>query len=682
MRIPWFSAGAYTLDSVNAECQTAINLYSEVIESKAGRNIGRMKGTPGLTLLCTLPYSDVLAVWTGQDRLFAVAGTTPSHLYEVFADGSYSDHGSVGNALPTPFSTMANTEYQPALIFPNASGSQLLIINGGYLWVDTGTGAQPVNFSIPLVGLQIDDTGDGLISGTGFEASDVGATIVILSGTGFTIQSQVITSVTTSTLNGSPVSGVAFAGSAWGTADSIGGTGTEILGAQTFTNLYTTGVGYVVGSLSYLFQQSDVGRTLTITGGTGWTHGAYVISSIVVGADGLPSGLAILTQGGLFNPAAPPNSSGGQGTEETGGQIQAGTGSYLDTYGIVAAPQANNYYISAIDDFTSWNPIDEADKEAYPDHILALLADHELLWIFGDLESTEIWQDVGAANFPFQRLQAGGVIHYGLAAQFSVSRLSINGLAWMTFATNRGDVQAVYAQGLIPQRISTHAIEQIWRLYSTVEDAIGYTETDEGHEFWVLHFPQGDATWVFDFTAWQQTGIPMWHQRGYWDGATLHRQLQRCHAFGDLYSHGSAGPISSAHFVGDHKTGNIYIQSVYTPSDNGAAIYRQRACPHVAGDNQRFFYGLFQLEMDVGEQNVTITFDYSKDHGHNFENAQSLTATAAVNPNAPNVSGYSTRLRWRRLGCGWDIVPRITIISAVALISITNAFMDAEQGGE
>jgi hypothetical protein len=134
--------------------------------------------------------------------------------------------------------------------------------------------------------------------------------------------------------------------------------------------------------------------------------------------------------------------------------------------------------------------------------------------------------------------------------------------------------------------------------------------------------------------------------------------------------------------VGDHTSGNIYIQSLSTPSDNGHAIFRQRACPHVAGDNQRFFYGLFQLEMDVGEQDVTVTFDYSKDHGHTFMNAQSLIAPAAPNVNAPNVSGYSTRLRWRRLGWAWDLVPRITIISATAPISITNAFMDGEPGGE
>jgi hypothetical protein len=298
------------------------------------------------------------------------------------------------------------------------------------------------------------------------------------------------------------------------------------------------------------------------------------------------------------------------------------------------------------------------------------------------LESTEIWQDIGAANFPFQRLQAGGVIHYGMAAQFSPARLGLNGLAWLAYGTNRGDVQAVFSQGLMPQRISTHAMEQIWRSYPTCQDAIAYAEIDEGHEFWVIHFPSGDATWVYDYTASTQMGMPMWHQRGYWDGTTLHACLQRCHAFGNLFGHGSAPAVSATHFVGDHTSGKIYIQSLYTPSDNGAARYYQRACPHVAGDNQRFFYSLFQLEMQVGQQNVTVTFDYSKDHGYTFINPQSLTATAAVNPNAPNVSGYSTRLRWRRLGWAWDIVPRITIISSTAPISITNAFMDAEQGGE
>jgi hypothetical protein len=40
-----------------------------------------------------------------------------------------------------------------------------------------------------------------------------------------------------------------------------------------------------------------------------------------------------------------------------------------------------------------------------------------------------------------------------------------------------------------------------------VSDAIGYTYTEEGHEFYVLILPTADATWVYDLT----TGY--WHQR-------------------------------------------------------------------------------------------------------------------------------------------------------------------------
>ena len=674
MKIP-FIGPAYQLDSPNANCQTSLGLYVEVDETHQGKNVGRIRGTPGLSVLATLPSSNVLGLWTGEGRLFAVAGTSPAHLYEVFADGTYTDHNSVGNAVLLPG---GSTEYAPALIFPNASGTQLMVIHGGLVWVDTGTGtgAQPIVFSLALTGLQIDGTGNGLISGAGFSSTDIGSTIVIQSGIGFTIQDQVIVSVT---------DGVAAGSVAWGTANSTGGTGIEYLGEHLFTDLYTLSTPYLVGSNSYSFNQTDVGRTLTITGGSGWTLGNYVING-VTGAAG-SANVAILSAA----PAAA-NASGGQATELVNSQLAAGTGTTLDTYGIIAPPLSNAWYISAPDDFTSWSPIDEADKEAYPDHILAFLADHELLWIFGDLESTEIWWDSGSANFPFQRVQSGGVIHYGLVAQFSPVQLALNGVAWLAWNINRGAPQAVYAQGLVPQRISTHAIEQIWRSYPTVQDAIGYSYTEDGHEFWVMHFPSGDATWVYDFTASQQAGIPMWHQPMWWDGTwavaptantvgvpNLHRQLQRSHAYGFLYAHGSASALPASHLVGDHASGNIYIQALTNLSDNGQAIFRQRAFAHLSQENLRAFDGLFTLDLEVGNQDMAVTFDYSRDFGHTFINAKTIAAPAASNPDAPDVSGYNTRMLWRRLGNARDLVPRITCYS-IAKISFTDGFLQDNQG--
>ncbi len=57
-------------------------------------------------------------------------------------------------------------------------------------------------------------------------------------------------------------------------------------------------------------------------------------------------------------------------------------------------------YYSAINDFTSWNPLDFFLKENYPDNVAALFSDHQELYTMGDLRA-QVMRDVGAADNPF-----------------------------------------------------------------------------------------------------------------------------------------------------------------------------------------------------------------------------------------------------------------------------------------
>ncbi len=569
MRIPFFGP-SYTLDSVNAEAQSSINVYGEVIESQAGKAIGRMRGAPGLSVFATLPNGPVRGLWCGEGVMYAAAKDA---LYQIFSDGSYALRGSIAN------------DGKPVLMFAN--GTQLLIVSAGKMYADNGGGGGPV-----------------------------------------LVQPQ----------------------------------------AYLYTDLaIPAGNTMQVSSATAPFTPADALATLQITGGTGFNTGIFTILSVDAA-----TGLATL------NGAAGTAGSTAGAATETVGDI-GGTGAFLDCYGIGVPAGSRKLYISSLNDFTTWSALDNGVKEGYPDHILAVLADHQELYVFGDLESTEIWQDTGNANFPLQRMP-GGIMHFGLAAQFTPVRLGTNGVAWLAWAANRGAVQAIYAPGFVPQRVSTHAIEQIWRSYQRVDDAIAYSYMEDGHDFWVIHFPTATgattggvligATWVYDLTASMQMQMPMWHQRGYWDGTTLHRQLQMCHTYG--YLSDSHGPeVFAQHFAGDWTSGKVYIQSLSNLTDAGQPILRQRACPHQSNENLRTFYSKFQLDAEVGNQDLTVTFDYSRDFGHTFINPVNLTATAA--------SGFITRLIWRRLGCARDLVARITTTSA-AKISFINAFMDATQG--
>jgi hypothetical protein len=1014
------------MDSLPAECQDTLNLIPEVIESGGGKEIGRLRASPGLALFTTLPKAPVTGIYYLRGRLFAAAGagtaTNPesqtTSVYEITANGDVTHLGDVGYARLDPITARPD----PTQFFFN--GNQIMVINGGYVWVSQldpvtytdlyapafgfvgsvaqpftsndlgltlvitgGAGWRPGTYAISAVQPPTADVGmfsggspvapaaagakngqgyiknttfaqvpltvgtytdlvqgkvtntytdlavgclivDGVLSGplavtglsigytialTGltigvpaisytdlaisggnavtsaaypFQPSQIGATLVITGGTGFTPGSYVIGYVNTATnaavlgvddTPGSPGAtggrGTLYTGDSnqiycanppagsfqvgdvitftagtgfttkqpftilgvsgnsvtlnapAGVIGSSGGTGSEsppnapmvvtsshhsftgtdlgnvlvitatgggftagsytivgLLGASAVLNAspgvvgsaggqaleYTAGTENYVSSAAHPFQagasptgdannyltltgqgaggygyfnqgqvqiesvannmaklsvpagalgstlgegteylyqssnqvssqlspftQSDVGNTLIITGGT--PAGEWFLGSVgIVSVDA--EGYALLTNsvGNLLG------AGGGQATE-TGADVTAYTGAFMDTYGIVAgeispAPFAGtgtqDWYLSGNNTFLTWNAIDEAVKEGQPDYIMAMLADHEELYIFGDALSTEVWQDTGAATFPFQRMPAG-FIHYGLAAQFSVAQLGLRGIAWLSWSAGRGEPIAVYSEGFNPQRISTHAIEEEWRGYRQVLDAIAYSETEDGHDCWVIHFPAGNPpgpnsadapytgrTWVYDLTASQQMGKPMWHRRGWWDGTTVdsnqipivHRQLQSCHTYG------AVGTLAPAHYVGDRSqpasnTGYIYQQSATNLSDNGNAIVRQRTCPHSSNEELFAFWSEVRLSIEVGSgADITVTLDYSRDFGHTFVNQSALTA--------PNSGGYAQRFKWRRLGKARDLVLRFTSVS-VAQHSWVDAYAEIIQG--
>jgi hypothetical protein len=193
-----------------------------------------------------------------------------------------------------------------------------------------------------------------------------------------------------------------------------------------------------------------------------------------------------------------------------------GTVTFLDGFFIFSRPNSQVFVITQPYSTTiDWTMF--ASAESSPDGLMVALADKELLWLFGT-NSVEVWYDSGDATFPFQRTQ-GGVIQFGLAAARSPVRLA-NTIAWLG-KNEQGQGIVYMANGLAPQRISTHAIEQDLATYSTIADATGYSYQQDGHEFYVLNFPSGGKTWVYDAST------QLWHERAYTGARGLERHPWR-----------------------------------------------------------------------------------------------------------------------------------------------------------
>jgi hypothetical protein len=331
--------------------------------------------------------------------------------------------------------------------------------------------------------------------------------------------------------------------------------------------------------------------------------------------------------------------------------VQAAQSAFLDSYFVALPPNSKTFNISALQDGTNWNPLDFGRKSAFPDNIAAILADHEELWLFGS-ETTEIWRDTGNANFPFQR-DPGAFIHQGIRAPFTAVNLA-NGVAWIG-GDVRGAPIAWRAEGYIPQRVSTHAIEAAWSEYSTITDAVAFVYVQDGHQFWVIHFPAANATWVYDATS------ATWHERGWWNGTTMDRARYSTHGY-----------VFSEHMVGDWSNGNLYKLSPDIYTDAGTAIHRVRTAPHLSQEELWTFYSRFRLAMMSGP-NPTLAWSDDLGQTYNTPRAGSARRISSTSDGGTQVS------EWRRLGRARDRVFSVTITDAVQ-VALTSAYIDLTGG--
>ena len=138
---------SYTSRSVTAAAQQTMNLYPEVIEPGNEGSKIVLYGRPGLSYFCNVSPAKIRAMWAGGGRLFVVHGSFET---EVHQDGTTHDWSS-------SLATGGAASPDPAQIFSN--GHQLMIVSGGQVYCDNGTGAQPAKFAISGHGDTVASTG-------------------------------------------------------------------------------------------------------------------------------------------------------------------------------------------------------------------------------------------------------------------------------------------------------------------------------------------------------------------------------------------------------------------------------------------------------------------------------------------------------------------------------------------
>jgi hypothetical protein len=321
---------------------------------------------------------------------------------------------------------------------------------------------------------------------------------------------------------------------------------------------------------------------------------------------------------------------------------------FKDGYFIFDWPATQNYYFSPIywDGVIPFDGLDYEVAESSPDQVLCVGKNGNEHWVFG-AATYEVIGNTGNQLTPFQPIQTYEV---GIAAKHSLAQIN-NSLFWLG-SSKEGQAVIYKSNGYLPQRISTHAIEEDILSYSSLDDAIGFTFQLGGHYFYVITFQSGDRTWVYDLTT------ALWHEWTYRD--PISGIEGRCRAISYTFFNGK-------NYVGDISNGRIFELTTASYSDDGDPIVITRRTPHVHKDRRRIIVSEVEFDMKVGVGLVSgqgsdpkMQFRASRDGGNTWGSYRELSIG--------KMGEYTKKVVARQVGMAYDWVFEIRVSDPVDFV--------------
>ncbi len=277
----------------------------------------------------------------------------------------------------------------------------------------------------------------------------------------------------------------------------------------------------------------------------------------------------------------------------TGTNATPFTVTFIDGYFICDIGGAQ-FAVSAAYDGTTWSGLDKGAASVFPDSLLTVLNVNENLMLFGGLH-TEPWYDQAGGTHPPFALISGATMMYGIGARYSVAT-GDNSAFWLATQKtgNAGPIVGIARlNGYGAQIISPPAINWAISQMSTVSDAFGFCMIEGGHTFYVITFPTGNRTFVYDASL---TGVPVferWHERSSYvnNPYAIGRWLANSYCY-----------FNGKHYIGDYQNGNIYQLDDSFLTENGSPVVGMWQGPHIYDPQglKRIFYTSLQLDMEMG----------------------------------------------------------------------------------
>lgn len=224
-----------------------------------------------------------------------------------------------------------------------------------------------------------------------------------------------------------------------------------------------------------------------------------------------------------------------------------------------------------------------ANAESSPDALLRIMKVGRILWLLG-ADTIEPWYSTGDSDAPFARY-ADSMHGIGIGAEDSRAVLPAaarggedKGFFLGVSGKSRPGIYMVQGGSMV--KVSTNAIDAVLES-GTYSDAIGFTYSQQGHDFYNLVLPTLGRSFTFD-AALPLEPFPFWHERqsgvdivGSWDA----RQCAVAH---------------DKVLVGHKSDGKIYELDVDTYTDAGS-------------DRMRLFSAMIPMSGEFGNTVAGIT---------------------------------------------------------------------------
>jgi hypothetical protein len=321
---------------------------------------------------------------------------------------------------------------------------------------------------------------------------------------------------------------------------------------------------------------------------------------------------------------------------------------FVDNWLLFREPDSGRFFGADLGSATSFDALNFATAEGFPDDLVGLKVDHRDVMLFGS-KTVELWTNTGIAGFPFERT-INGLIEIGCLNGRTVAKQD-NSVFWLA-----DDYTVRRLEGTTPQRISTHAVEQSI-VDATISAGRAFAYSQDGHLFYVLTFPE--VTWVYDAT------IQAWHERQSY-GYDYWRAWSHAQAYG-------------YELVGDVTSNKVGILDPEAYTEWSSTLVASWTYQPIYAEQRVAFHDRLEIVLETGVgltsgqgSDPQMMLDYSNDGGQTW----TALGTRDIGP----MGRYDTRVVWSRLGSSRQRVYRASVSDPIP-VNVTDTIVEVRGGG-